>query len=104
MPNTLLAKGEPKVPNEAVKEALEQMKTALVDAQSNLTKAQQWMKRAVDRKRRTEEYKIGDEVVLSTTNLQTYCPKLPPKLRHGGLAPFTSKNLYHQLHLDWIYP
>ena len=37
MPNTLLAKEEPKVSNEAVKEALEQMKTALVDPQSNLT-------------------------------------------------------------------
>ena len=37
VPNTLLAKGEPKVSNEAVKEALERMKTVLVDAQSNLT-------------------------------------------------------------------
>ena len=69
MPNTLLAKGEPKVSNEAVKEALEWMKMALVDAQSNLIIAQQWMKRAVDKKRRIEEYKIGDEVVLSTANL-----------------------------------
>ena len=39
VPNTLLAKGEPKVSNEAVKEALERMKTALVDAKSNLTTA-----------------------------------------------------------------
>ena len=69
VPNTLLAKGEPKVSNETVKEALERMKTALVDAQSNLTMAQQWMKHVVDEKRRTEEYKIGDEVVLSTANL-----------------------------------
>ena len=37
VPDTLLAKGEPKVSNEAVKGALEQMKTALVDAQSDLT-------------------------------------------------------------------
>ena len=69
MPNTLLAKGEPKFSNEVVKEALQRMKTALVDVQSNLTTAQQWMKRAVDKKRWTEEYKIGDEVVLSTANL-----------------------------------
>ena len=54
---------------------------ALVDAESNLTIAQQRMKRAVDKKRRTEEYKIGDEVVLSTTNLRTYCPNLPPKIK-----------------------
>ena len=81
MPNTLLAKGEPKVFNEAVKEALERMKTALVDAKSNLTTAQQRMKRAVDKKRRTVEYKIGDEVVLSTANLWTYCPNLWPKIK-----------------------
>ena len=88
MPNTLLAKGEPKVSNEAVKEALERMKTALVDAKSNLTTAQQWMKRAVDKKRRTEEYKISDEVVLSTANLWTYCPNLPPKIKARWVGPF----------------
>ena len=88
VPNTLLAKGEPKVSNEAVKEALEWMKTALVDAKSNLTTAQQRMKRAVDKKRRTEEYKIGDEVVLSTANLWTYCPNLPPKIKARWVGPF----------------
>ena len=69
MPNTLLAKGEHRVSNKAVKEALEWMKMALVDAQSNLTIAQQWMKCTVDKKKQTEEYKIGNEVVLSTANL-----------------------------------
>ena len=39
VPNTLLAKGEPKLSNEAIKEGLEWMKTALVDAKSNLTMA-----------------------------------------------------------------
>ena len=70
MPNILLAEGEPKVSNEVVKEALEQMKMALVDAKSNLTTTQQRMKHAVDKKRWTKEYKIGDEVVLSTANLR----------------------------------
>ena len=37
VPNTLLVKGEPKVSNETVKEAVERMKKALVDAKSNLT-------------------------------------------------------------------
>ena len=64
------------------------MKTALVDAKSNLTTAQQRMKRAVDKKRRTEEYKIGDEVVLSTANLRTYCPNLPPKIKARWVGPF----------------
>ena len=88
VPNTLLAKGEPKVSNKAVKEALERMKTALVDAKSNLTTAQQRMKRAVDKNRQTEEYKIGDEVVLSTTNLRTYCPNFPPKIKARWVGPF----------------
>ena len=46
------------------------------------------MKRAVDKKRRTEEYKIGDEVVLSTANLRTYCPNLPPKIKARWVGPF----------------
>ena len=69
MLNTSLTKEEAKVSNETVKEALEWMKTALVDAQSNLTIGQRRMKRVVDQKRGTEECKIGDEVVLSTINL-----------------------------------
>ena len=88
VPNTLLAKGEPKVSNETVKEALERMKTALVDAKSNLTTTQQRMKRVVDKKRRTEEYKIGDEVVLSTANLRTCCPNLPPKIKARWVGSF----------------
>ena len=104
MPNTLLDKGEPKVSNEAVKEALERVKTALVDAQSNLIIVQQGMKRATDKMRWIEEYKIGDEVVLSTANLRTYCPIYRLKLMRGGLVPFAFKKLYHQFHLDWICP
>ena len=88
MPNTLLAKGEPKVSNEAVKDALERMKTALDDAKSNLTTAQQWMKHAVEKKRRTEEYKIGDEVVLSIANLRAYCTNLPPKIKARWVGAF----------------
>ena len=69
------------------------MKTALVDAQSNLTTTQQWMKRAVDYKRPTEEYKIGDKMVLSTANLQTYCPNLPPKIKARWVGPFCIQNI-----------
>ena len=45
----LLARGKPKSWNKTVREALEQMKTALADAQTNLHKAQERMKRAVDK-------------------------------------------------------
>ena len=64
------------------------MKTALIDAQSNLSTAQRGMKRAVDKKRRAEQFNIGDEVVLSTANLRTNCPHLPPKVKARWLGPF----------------
>ena len=52
------------------------MKTALADAQTNLQKAQERMKRAVDKRRWSEAYKVGDEVVLTTANLHSYCDTL----------------------------
>ena len=74
IPMMLLAYGKPRSSNETVREALERMKTALVDVQTNLQKAQERMKRTVDKRRRSETYKVGDEVVLTTTNLRSYCP------------------------------
>ena len=41
--------------NQAVKEAISQMKEALNDAKCNLAKAQEQMKRRVDKARRIEE-------------------------------------------------
>ena len=64
------------------------MKTALVDAQTNLQKAQERMKRVVDKRRRTETYKVGDEVALTTANLCNYCPHLPPKIKARWVGPF----------------
>ena len=75
--------------NEVVKETLERMKTALAEAQTNLERAQRRMANAVNRSRRSEQYNIGDEVVLSTTNLRNYCPHLPAKLRARWVGPFT---------------
>ena len=46
------------------------------------------MRRAVDKKMQTEEYKVGDEVVLSTENLRTYCPNLPRKIKARWVGPF----------------
>ena len=64
------------------------MKTALADAQTNLQKAQERMKRAVDKQRRSEAYKVGDEVVLTTVNLRSYCPHLPSKIKARWVGPF----------------
>ena len=65
------------------------MKTALAEAQTNLERAQRRMANAVNRSRRSEQYNIGDEVVLSTTNLRNYYPHLPAKLRARWVGPFT---------------
>ena len=65
------------------------MKTALAEAQTNLERAQRRMATAVNRSRRSEQYNIGDEVVLSTTNLRSYCPHLPAKLWARWVGPFT---------------
>ena len=75
--------------NEAVKETLERMKTALVEAQTNLERVQRRMAHVVNRSRRSEQYNIGDEVGLNTTNLRNYCPHLPTKLRARWVGPFT---------------
>ena len=72
-----------------MKETLERMKTALAEAQTNLECAQCRMANAVNRSRRLEQYNIGDEVVLSTTNLRNYYPHFPAKLRAWWVGPFT---------------
>ena len=74
--------------NEAVKKTLEQMKTTLAEAQTNLERAQHRMANVVNRSRRSEQYKIGDEVVLSTANLRNYCPQLPAKLQARWVGSF----------------
>ena len=66
----LFARGLPKVSNQTVGEALQLMKMALGDVQSNLSIAHQHMKCAVGKKRQNEEYKVDDEAVLSTANLR----------------------------------
>ena len=87
IPIMLLSRGQPKSLNEAVKEALERKKMALADAQTNLQKAQERMKRAVDKRRQSETYKVGDEVVLTTKKFCNYCPHLPPKIKARGVGP-----------------
>ena len=56
---------------------------------SNLAKAQEQMKRRVDKTRRTEEWVVGDRVLLSTRNLRMFAPHLPSKLKWRWVGPFT---------------
>ena len=65
------------------------MKEALSDAKSDLAKAQEQMKRRVDKARRTEEWAVGDQVLLSTRNLWMFAPHLPLKLKRRWVVPFT---------------
>ena len=64
------------------------MKMALADAQTNLQKAQERMKWAVDKWRWSETYKVGEEVVLTIANLSNYCPHLPMKIKAHWVGPF----------------
>ena len=89
MPSSLLAGGKPKTTNEAVQVTLERMKTALAEAQTNLERAQKRMATAVNRTRRSEEFAVGDEVVLSTKHIKSYCPHLPAKIKARWVGPFT---------------
>ena len=55
------------------------MKEALNDAKGNLAKAQEQMKRRVDKARRAEEWVVGDQVLLSTRNLRMFAPHFTRK-------------------------
>ena len=46
------------------------------------------MKRVVDKGRRSEVYNVGDEGVLTTANLCSYCLHLPPKIKACYISPF----------------
>ena len=46
------------------------------------------MKHAMDKKRATETYKVGNEVVLSTADLRMYCPHILEKIKVRWVGPF----------------
>ena len=90
VPSTFLSEGAGSRDSrvEAVQEMVDRMKTALEDAQQNLTTAQQRMKAYADRSRRDETFRVGTEVVLNTRNLQQLDKHLPLKLRRRWVGPF----------------
>ena len=75
--------------NQAVNDMADRMKVALVSARENIHKAQERMKRAVDKSRREETFKEDDEVVLWTRHLRNLDTHLPVKLRRRWVGPFT---------------
>ena len=63
------------------------MKTALEEAQANLTIAQSRTKSQVDHSRRDEKFEVGDEVVLSTRHISVN-QHLPSKLWRCWIGPY----------------
>ena len=56
---------------ETIKETLERMKTALAEAYINLERLQCTTANAANCSRRSEQYKVGDEVVLSKPSFRS---------------------------------
>ena len=72
---------------EAVQEMTDRMKVALEEAQANLSLAQRRARTQANKSRRDEEFKVGEEVVLSTKNLKVD-QHLPSKFKKRWIGPF----------------
>ena len=72
---------------EAMQMMVDRMKTALEEAQANLTIAQSRAKSQVDCSRHNEKFEVGDEVVLSTCHISVN-QHLPSKLRRCWIGPY----------------
>ena len=70
VPSVLIHGGGLSSKIEAVQTMVDRMKTALEEAQANLTIAQSRTKAQVDRSRRNETFEVGDEMVFSTRNIR----------------------------------
>ena len=70
VPSVLMHGGGVSSKSEAVQTMVGRMKTALEEAQANLTIAQSRAEAQVDHSRRDEMFEVGDEVVLSTRNIR----------------------------------
>ena len=95
---------------EAVQTMVDWMKTALKEAQANLTVTQSWAKSQVGRLRHDETFEIGNEVVLSTHNISVN-QHLPSKLRRHWIGAYRVTRVISQVAygLDlpptwWIHP
>ena len=86
LPTSILHRGESSTVD-AVQEMVTRMKTALAEAQANLTLAQNRARQYANRSRRDEQFEVGQEVVLSTRNLRVD-EHLPTKLKRRWVGPF----------------
>ena len=73
---------------EAVQTMVDQMKTALEEAQANLSVMANRAKAYADASQREEKYEVGDEVVLATRHVRIH-EHLPVKPRRRWIGPFS---------------
>ena len=73
---------------EAMQTMVNQMKTALEEAQANLSIVANWAKAHANVSRHDEKYKVGDEVVLATRHLRVN-EHILVKLRCQWIGPFS---------------
>ena len=88
VPSVLMHRGGGLSRVEAVQVMVDWMKTALEEAQTNLTVAQNRAKAYADKSRQSEIFHKGDEVVLLTHNLSVN-QHLPTKLRQCWIGPYS---------------
>ena len=87
VPSALMQGGSVSSGAEAVQTMVDRLKTALEEAQANLSVAQTRAQAYVNKSRREEKYEVGDEVVLTTRHLPV-SQHLPAKLRRRWVGPF----------------
>ena len=73
---------------EVVQTMVDRMKTALEEAQANLSVAANQAKAYADASQWAETFEVGDEVVLATRHLHVN-EHLPVKLRRRWIGPFS---------------
>ena len=86
MPTALL-RGDVSTPIEAVHIMTDRMRSALEEAQANLSLVQCRARSQANKSQRDESFKVGDEVVLSTKHLHLD-QHLLTKLRRRWVGPF----------------
>ena len=88
VPSILLCGGDVSSHVEAVQTMVDQMKTALEEAQANLSITANRAKAYADASRRAETFEVGNEVVLAMRHLHIN-EHLPVKLRRRWIGPFS---------------
>ncbi|MCW3101545.1 MAG: uncharacterized protein JWL77_7163 [Chthonomonadaceae bacterium] len=89
--------------NAAVEELLERLMSDLIIAEENVKKAQDSQQQQANRHRSDQEYELGQQVWLSTTNLNLKM-KITPKLTQRWIGPFLIKRKLSPLNYELILP